>query len=203
MWTYWALLHHCHIVSPATVCVKTNTSTFRFARERCSPIRSMKLETLQLECRVQYHSVQPRLNVTTVTEVRPVCCTVNVRWREIFRVVVYGDHGCGGVQAHRSAYLSASVSLREHRWRLLWLKCPINPLLRPENWGKNSGGVVPLMFMSSSLLKEYQRLSQNTQLTHKIRQNSAHQHTEASVCGVILCLIPGRLNLTFRWLERH
>lgn len=124
------------MVSPATVCVKTNTSTFRFARERCSPIRSMKLETLQLECRVQYHSVQPRLNVTTVTEVRPVCCTVSVRWREIFRVVAYGDHGCGGVQAHRSAYLSASVSLREHRWRLLWLKCPINPLLRPENWGK-------------------------------------------------------------------
>lgn len=42
--------------------------------------------------------------------------------------------------------------------------------------GTNSGCVAPLIFMSSSLLKE--RLS--------LSQDSGHQHTDAAICGAIL-----------------
>jgi len=53
-------------------------------------------------------------------------------------------------------------------------------------FGNKSTGVVTLIFMSSSLVKEFRMLSQNTEFTNKTRQNNAHQHTEAAIRGAIL-----------------
>ena len=52
--------------------------------------------------------------------------------------------------------------------------------------GNKSSGVVALMFMSSSLVKELRVPSQKTEFIHKTIQKNAHQHTEAAVRGAIL-----------------
>ena len=52
--------------------------------------------------------------------------------------------------------------------------------------GKSSPGVIPLMFMSSSPVKEPRVLQPKTELTHKTRKNKEHQHTKADVHGAIM-----------------
>ncbi|MEQ2201287.1 hypothetical protein XENOCAPTIV_010236 [Xenoophorus captivus] len=52
--------------------------------------------------------------------------------------------------------------------------------------GNNASGVVALMFMSSSLVRELRVPSQKTILKQKTKQNTTHQHAEATVCGAIL-----------------
>ncbi|MEQ2223445.1 hypothetical protein ILYODFUR_036793 [Ilyodon furcidens] len=56
--------------------------------------------------------------------------------------------------------------------------------------GNNSSGVVALMFMSSSLVRELRVPSQKTVLKHKTKQNNAHQHAEATICCAILQAFP-------------
>ncbi len=58
-----------------------------------------------------------------------------------------------------------------------------------RNVRSKSAGVVPLMFMSSSLVKELRVPEQKAELTNKTRQNNVHQHTEAAICGAILAYV--------------
>ena len=65
--------------------------------------------------------------------------------------------------------------------------------------GNRLSGVVTLMFMSISLVRELPVLRQNTELTNKTRQNITHQHTEAAVRGATLSFPLRRVSTTQQW----
>lgn len=54
-------MNHCHISTPAIVNIKTDTTTFCFAGEFFITVRSVQLETSQLQRGVRYQFTQPRL----------------------------------------------------------------------------------------------------------------------------------------------
>ncbi len=180
------LQDHCHIVTPVTVYIKTNTSTFPLVGELCVAIRSEKLEACQLQCRVRYRSTQPWLReaenrsgseVSVFPQLQSTFVQFVTQWMHI-----------GEKYAWQQSAMSALTNWHTFlSWRLLHIvltkvSTPLtkmsnkytDELMKVEN---KCSGVVALMFRSSSLVKELLVTLEKTVLANKtIQKQSAPKH---------------------------
>ncbi len=137
---------------------------------------SEQLEACQLQHRVWYQSTQPCFCMKRkmreslcfwppVAEGYPVFCTGIACWREIFlvavcKVCVYRD-----IWVHRSPLLRCVTALTKMRAPLM--RMSNNSMDDVRKVGDKSAGVVSVIFMSSSFVKQLWVLQQNTELTNK------------------------------------
>lgn len=141
------LLNNSHIITPATVSRKTDTSTFVLPKNFMwqSALKSWSSTNCTTESsidplsQVSIKHKTANLEQSLVFPINSWSSSILLPNELMFPVVEYGGGGDAG--AYRLAFLSYSVSLHEPEW-------PDQAM----NDGNKSSGVVALMFISSSLV---------------------------------------------------